>query len=1113
MDCPRCGHGNAAEARFCADCGARLEPACPKCGTELRPGARFCHECGEPVAGGQPARFTAPESYTPRHLAEKIITSKAGLEGERKQVTVLFADLKGSTELLADRDPEEARKLLDPVLERMLEAVHRYEGTVNHVMGDGIMALFGAPLAHEDHAVRACYAALRMQETVKAYALEARRLYGVEVQIRVGLNSGDVLVRSIGSDLAMDYTAVGQTSQLAARMEQLATPGTIRLSADTLTLAEGHIGVKPVGAIPVKGLDDPVEMYELLGASAVRSRLRAAVARGLTTFVGRTTEMEQLRAALDRARAGRGQVVAVVGEAGVGKSRLYYEFVRSPNLRDCLVVESAMVSYGGPSAYLPIIDLLQRYFRVASQDDVTTVRTKVSDRLLALDPALEPFLTPFLWLLGASTAEPGWERLDPEQRQRRILDGVCALLVRESQVQPVVAVFEDLHWMDPETRALLDALVHAIETTRVLILVNYRPPAAHPWVGKTYYQEIRVDALSAASAVEFLDALLGHDASVQQLKPLLITHTGGTPFFLEESVRMLVETRASIGERGAYSLVKPVEAIQVPATVTAVLAARVDQVSPEDKALLQAASVVGKDVPFHLLVAIADTAEEEVRQGLARLQAAGFLYEAQLFPDLEYSFTHALTHDVVYSSLLRGRRRALHLGILEAMERRHGSGRAEHAERLADHALQGEAWDRAVTYLQQAGAKAWSRGALPTAAERYERALECLRRLPSTPETTRHAIDICLALSPALALLGSTARCIEHMGEAARLAGDLGDQLLMGRIFMRITSPLWIEGRYPESIDHARRALEIAAAIDDRALGVGATYALAASYGALGRYPEAIEALTSIIDGPDAEIARSAMGVNLSVNPSACAWLATFFGLVGDFTRARSYGERGMEPARSDPLAEAMLACCRTIPPLVQGEFRQAEELAEHAVRLCETNSAGVWMPTAYALRGSARAWLGRFADALPDLERGPRLYERAGGRGYLGFLYLLWAEGLLLANRREAREIAERALEIAVANGERGNEAPALRLLGEIHAVHNVEAAEARYEQALSLAIELGLRPLAARCHLGLGQLYRSCGKREPARTHLRTAWTLFRELDMPFWLARTETELTQAA
>jgi class 3 adenylate cyclase len=558
-------------------------------------------------------------------------------------VTVLFADLKGSMELLADRDPEDARKLLDPVLERMMEAVHRYEGTVNQVMGDGIMALFGAPLAHEDHAVRACYAALRMQESVKRYADEVRHSQGVAVRIRVGLNSGEVVVRAIGSDLHMDYSAVGQTTHLAGRMEQLADPGAILLTGETLRLAEGYVEVKPLGPVPVKGLAWAVDVYELVGAGAVRSRLHAAAARGLSRFVGRDTELAQLRQALERAGGGHGQLVAVVGEPGVGKSRLYWEFTHSHRSADWLILETSSVSYGRATAYLPVIDLLKRYFQIEARDDSRRIREKATGKLLALDPQLEPWLPALLALLDVPVDDPRWERLDPLQRRQRILDGVKRLLLRESQVQPLLILVEDLHWIDSETQALLDGLIESLPSARLLLLVSYRPEYQHGWAGKTYYRQLHIDPLPPESATDLLADLLGLHPSLEPLKRLLTERTEGNPLFLEESVRTLVETGVLIGARGAHRLAKDVTGIQVPATVQALLAARIDRLVPEDKRLLQAAAVIGKDVPLALLQAVAELPNDSLTHGLARLQAAEFLYEIRLFPDLEYTFKHALT--------------------------------------------------------------------------------------------------------------------------------------------------------------------------------------------------------------------------------------------------------------------------------------------------------------------------------------------------------------------------------------------------------------------------------------------------------------------------------------
>ncbi len=496
----------------------------------------------------------APLTYTPAYLAEKILTSRGALEGERKQVTVLFADLKGSMELLAERDPEEARQLLDPVLECMMEAVHRYEGTVNQVLGDGIMALFGAPIAHEDHAMRACYAALAMQTSVKQYASDVQRTRGVPIHIRVGLNSGEVVVRSIGSDLHMDYTAVGQTTHLAARMEQMAMPGSILITADVLRLAEGYVQVDPLGAVPIKGLPEPAEVYEVTGAGPVRTRLQAAAARGLTRFVGRQLELDTLRQALERAGSGHGQVVAVIGEPGVGKSRLFWEFTQSHRTQGWLRLDSGSVSYGKATPYLPVIDLLKAYCQIEPRDDARRMREKLTGKLLTLDEALKATLPALLALLDVAVEDAAWQAMDPVQRRQRTLEAVKRMLLRESQVQPLLLVFEDLHWIDAETQALLDSLIESLPSARLLLLVNYRPEYLHGWGSKTYYTQLRLDPLPPASAEELLQTLIGNDPALQPLKQLLIARTEGNPFFLEESVRTLVESQVLVGERGAYRL-------------------------------------------------------------------------------------------------------------------------------------------------------------------------------------------------------------------------------------------------------------------------------------------------------------------------------------------------------------------------------------------------------------------------------------------------------------------------------------------------------------------------------------------------------------------------------
>ena len=575
---------------------------------------------------------TAPLAYTPPHLTDKILAARPALEGERKQVTVFFADIKDSTRLIEGLDPEAAQQLLDPVIRLMMDAVHRFEGTVNQVLGDGIMALFGAPIAHEDHALRACYAALALQSAIRPYADEVRRAQGMVLQLRVGLNSGEVVVRAIGNDLHMDYSAVGQHTHLAARMEQLATPGTILLTAATWRLVEGLVRVNALGAVPVKGLTAPVEAFELVGVTALRRRLQAAAARGLTRFVGRQHELAALHQALAQAGAGHGQVAALVGEAGVGKSRLAYEFVHTHPTQGWLVLESASVSYGKATPYFPVLDLLKRYCHLEEQDDPRTVRAKVTGQVLTLDEALQDTLPALLSLLEVLPDDSPFRTLDPPQRRQRTLQALKRVLLRESQVQPLLLVFEDLHWIDAETQALLDSLVESLPTAQLLLLVNYRPEYQHGWGSKTYYTQLRLDPLPPASADEFLQALLGDDPSLAPLKQLLIARTEGNPFFLEESVRTLVETGVLVGEPGAYRLAQALPTIQVPATVQAVLAARIDRLPPEEKRLLQTAAVIGTEVPFALLRSIADLPEVALHRGLAHLQAAEFLMRPACFP-------------------------------------------------------------------------------------------------------------------------------------------------------------------------------------------------------------------------------------------------------------------------------------------------------------------------------------------------------------------------------------------------------------------------------------------------------------------------------------------------
>ena len=1092
MPCPQCAQDNPATARFCNGCGARLEAVCAGCGQTNPPASRFCNGCGQPLGGG-PAAPRAPDSYTPRHLAEKILTSKSALEGERKQVTVLFADLKGSMELLADRDPEDARTVLDPVLEHMMEAVHRYEGTVNQVMGDGIMALFGAPLAHEDHAVRACYAALRMQETVKRYAEDVRRTQGVTVRIRIGLNSGDVVVRAVGSDLRMDYTAVGQTTHLAARMEQLADPGSTLLTSDTLALAEGYVEVKSLGPTPVKGLADPVEVYEMVGASTIRSRFQASAARGLSKFVGRADEMAQLYQALDHAKAGRGQVVAVVGEPGVGKSRLYHEFTHSHRVQDCFVIASISVSYGKAASYFPLIDLLRTYFRIEGRDDARLIREKVTGRLLSLDRALEPFLPAMLWLLDVATDDPQWEHLDPPQRRQQILDGVKRLLLRESQTQPVVVVFEDLHWIDAETQALVDALLEGLPAARVLMLVNYRPEYQHTWGSKTYYSQLRIDPLPAASAHELLDALLGDDSTVRPLKALLIQRTEGTPFFLEEGVRTLIETKVLVGERGRYRLLRSLDTIEVPATVKALLAARIDRLTPEEKGVLQAASVIGTDVPFEVLRAIVDIPHEQLRRHLVQLQSAEFLYETNIFPELEYTFKHALTHEVTNGSLLGDRRRALHARIVEAIERIYAGRLSDQVERLADHAVKGEAWSKAVTYLHEAGTKAFMRSVNGEAVTHFTRGLELAAKLPPGREQMRQELRLLLALGPTLQTTrGFGGPEVESTYTRARqLCEQVGEP---AELFQALWG-LWLyttggRGDYEAGRRIAEELVAIGERLGDRALRLEAHHAMCPSTLWVGEPETARRHCEQGIALYDREQHRSLAFLYGGHDPGVCCrmhsamalWILGYPALALERSRAGVALSRDLDHLGSIVNA---LPFATMVHQLI-GDIATLRELADSMVALSTEHGFRQWLAFGRIVESWIMAEQGRVDEAIARIRRDIGEYCATGTSLWLPCFQGLLADACLKRGRTvEGLETVTEALVIADATGSRLWVPEFQRLRGELLLASGRGAepdAEAEFRQAIEMARGQSAKSWELRAALSLSRLWQRQGKREEA-------------------------------
>ncbi|HSU90103.1 MAG TPA: adenylate/guanylate cyclase domain-containing protein, partial [Sporolactobacillaceae bacterium] len=585
-------------------------------------------------------------------------------------------DIKGSMDLIEDIDPEDARAIVDPAIKLMIDAAHRYDGYIVQSTGDGIFALFGAPVAREDHPQRALYAALRMQEDVKRFAEKLRAEKGVNLQVRVGVNTGEVVVRSIRTDDAhTEYTPIGHSTSLASRLQTLASPGSIAISETVRNLVEGYFALKSLGPARIKGVSEPVNVYEVTGLGPLRTRLQRSAGRGFTKFVGRQREIDAMKAAAEQAKLGHGQIVAAIAEAGVGKSRLFHEF-KAMMSSDWMVLEAFSISHGKASSFLPVIDLLWNYFKIGDEDDERSRREKVAGRLAILDPSLESTRPYLFTLLGIVEGDEHrrWEQtfdrldeylhglqkkdplaqMDAQIRRRRTIEAIKRILLRESLNQPLLIIFEDLHWIDEETQSLLDLLADSIGTSRLLMLVNYRPEYSHAWTNKTYYAQLRLDPLGRESAERMLTALLGDDASLKPLRDLIVQKTEGNPFFMEEIVQGLIEDGALI-QNGITRLARPLDAIKIPATVNAILASRIDRLPATEKDLLQTLAVIGREFGLGLVRAVTDKSDDELTPTLSALQLAEFIYEQPAVTEVEYTFKHALTQEVAYNSVLQER--------------------------------------------------------------------------------------------------------------------------------------------------------------------------------------------------------------------------------------------------------------------------------------------------------------------------------------------------------------------------------------------------------------------------------------------------------------------------
>jgi len=1073
MKCPRCQHDNPPGSNFCLGCGTRLGATCDACGSDLPAGARFCNKCGRLVSGppsdrsSGESRFASPESYTPKHLAEKILTSKSALEGERKQVTVLFADVSGFTSLSERLDPEDVHGLINRAFELMLAEIHAYEGTVNQFLGDGLMALFGAPVAHEDHAVRAAHAALGMQRALGRYRDELVRARGVDFRVRMGLNTGLVVVGAIGDNLRMDYTAVGDTTNTAARMQQLAEPGQVIVAETTAHLIEPYVELRSLGAVAVKNREQLVTAAELLRARPHVSRLAARMAHGLSPFVGRDDALAALERAWATAQTGRGQVALVVGEPGMGKSRLLLE-LQGRLGATATWVQGECISYGLSIPFLPIVAMLKRNFRVDDGDSEAEVIAKVHRGCAFLDGEardVEPLLR---YLLSVDPGDPSVATRDPVQRRAQIVAAIQRLAAAGSRRRALVLVVEDAHWIDTASEDFLKSLVDNVPGMAVLLIITYRPVYQQPFGQRTYFRHVALQPLEDNAASRIVLSALAVDELPPDLGAAIARRAEGNPFFIEELGRSLLETGAVRAEHGRVVAAQSAAALTVPGTVQDVIAARLDRLAEPQKRTVQTAAVIGREFALSLLQRVSDL-HEALERNLGELKRIELIYERFGGHDLEYVFRHALTQDVAYASLLQSERRRLHALIGPALEDLHTGRLEERTEELVHHFTRGEVWDKVVRYAREAAERAAALCADDRAISFYEVALEALGHLPDTVENGRAGVELRLAMRAPLWRGGEPERLFALFKDAEALAGRHSLAEYLETIYAFLVQYYWARGEQDKALEYGNRCVERAQTRGDLALEVtGRFYSMHALF-ALGRYHEGARegrALADMLEGPRATERFGLSGLPYS---GACAMASECLDQLGDHAGALELIERGrrVADAAGHLYSQMVIAVAHGETLLAAGEAADATGVLEAAARTCRERRFIGQLINALKNLGQAYLVAGRPADAIPVTQESVELQDKAKVAVTQPMMHTTLGQAHLQLGDFERAETSLRtALELAARQDARGLEGWAQLAWAELaHRRGDRAGASDAVDAAQEIAEQLEMRPLLERC------------------------------------------------
>ena len=1091
MKCPECQHENREEAKFCIKCGEKFGVKCPNCGNSLPFEALFCDECGHTLAELKETPsvdYSEPQSYTPKFLADKILTTRSSIEGERKLVTVLFADVANYTSISEKLDPEEVHQIMDGAFKILMDEIHKYEGTINQFTGDGVMALFGAPVAHEDHAQRACYAALSIQKALGQYGDKLKNDHGIEFRMRIGLNSGNVVVGSIGDDLRMDYTAIGDTTNLASRMEGMANPGQSMVSENTYTLARDFFEFKSLGKVQIKGKKDALESYELIKPSEVETRIEAAVARGLSRFIGRGREMELLKESFERTQSGSGQVIGVVGEAGVGKSRLLLEMKNMLPHGEYTYLEGRCLHYGGSMAYLPILDILRSYFDIKEGDIESDIKEKIQEKILQLDERLKTVFPPFQETLSLTVDDGAYLQLEPAVKKIRTFEAIRDLLVRLSETQPLVLVVEDLHWIDKTSEEFLGYLIDSLGNTHILLILLYRPEYAHQWGSKSHYSKIGVDQLSTKSSSQLVEVILEGGDVVPELRELIVGRAGGNPLFVEELTQSLLENGSIQRKEHGYILSRKASEIEVPDTLQGIIAARIDRVEESLKRIMQVASVIGREFAFRILQTIMGM-RQELKSELLNLQGLEFISEKQLFPELEYIFKHAFIQEVAYKSLLHKRRNELHEKIGNAIEELYPERIEEYYELLAYHYAHSANTGKAVEYLDRANQKAIKLNAFEEAMVYFDEAMKLLDTLPETHENRHRRISLLVNQWIVSMLLFRLLEYHELLMRYESMAVELDEPGLLGALYAGMGFCEWMFGYNEKSIQTSTKAAELCEAAGNAPHAALAYLRSQWAHVWKGDYKKAIALKEDILRNLEQQF---------SLQP--CVYCFSGASLtylyLGRWDLAVEEGKEALRLAEeySDNSLISFAALVISNVYTGKGDLDRAIEYGELAVQKAPTPADKLWaqytLAWAWCRAGETRRGIETLAAILPIFRDVRIRVTEIICAAELG-------EGYWLAGENEkARQTLDEAVELSEQCGYRWYGGWTQRLLGEIAMENNPDQAADHFDKSIAILKEIRAENELAMAYSGYGRFHKQQGNIAEAHEYLTNALEIFERL-----------------